>query len=108
VGPASWFLAKARNLSSSRFAGGEFREDAPHAPLTRREPLQWQALRPHLARTYRKRGCPLRPISQSAPTSGPTPTSLLQAVSYDDGGKRRWACVWQKAEGVAGDYSWGV
>ncbi len=33
--------------------------------------------------------------------------ALLQAVSYQEGGKRRWSCVWQKAEGAAQDYFWG-
>lgn len=33
--------------------------------------------------------------------------ALLQAVSYEEGGKRRWSCVWQKAEGAPQDYFWG-
>lgn len=33
--------------------------------------------------------------------------ALLQAVSYEDGGKRRWSCVWQKADGPPQDYFWG-
>lgn len=33
--------------------------------------------------------------------------ALLAATSYEEAGKRRWACIWQKAVDAPQDYIWG-